>query len=203
VNGRAAGAIGPAAIERGNELEQPALGMALRRFREERGYSLAAVAGATGMSAAFLSLVEKGKSDITLGRLMRVVGFYGILLDDLLPGGRASDHEVVRAGKARHVYSVGEGVHMYMLASDGQRKMMPVLSVHDPGAHLLPLPYVAGTECFMYVIEGSILLEREGKEPIVLHEGDAAYVNREEALATTVIGDRPVRLIGVTTPAPL
>ena len=41
-----------------HELVQPRLGQALRRLREERRYSLAEVATATGLSASFLAVVE-------------------------------------------------------------------------------------------------------------------------------------------------
>ena len=46
------------------------LGARLRELRRSRGVSLAEVAEGTGISASFLSTVEKGKSDITVSRLM-------------------------------------------------------------------------------------------------------------------------------------
>ena len=42
------------------------------------------------ISASFLSLVEKDRSDITIGRLVRLIEFYGISITDLLPGEAAS-----------------------------------------------------------------------------------------------------------------
>src|SRR4051812_28348017 len=53
------------------------LGAALRGLRRARRLSLQDVAEATAISASFLSLVETGKSDITIGRLVRLVEFYG------------------------------------------------------------------------------------------------------------------------------
>jgi transcriptional regulator with XRE-family HTH domain len=44
------------------------LGGALRELRKEKGSSLVQVADATGISKSFLSLVESGRSDITIGR---------------------------------------------------------------------------------------------------------------------------------------
>ena len=57
-------------------MNQEELGGALRALRRERKLSLGDVSSATGISASFLSLVENGKSDITVGRLMRLAGFY-------------------------------------------------------------------------------------------------------------------------------
>ena len=48
------------------------LGEKLRQLRLQRGESLTRVADATGMSSSFLSLVETGRSDLTVARLVRL-----------------------------------------------------------------------------------------------------------------------------------
>ena len=61
-------------------VETPAgLGSALRAARRRKSLSLSDVAAATGISPSFLSLVENGKSDITIGRLVRLVTFFAIV----------------------------------------------------------------------------------------------------------------------------
>ncbi len=60
------------------------LGTRLRQLRKSRGVSLAEVAEGTGISASFLSMVEKGKSDITVSRLMRLVHWFGVSIADLV-----------------------------------------------------------------------------------------------------------------------
>ena len=73
------------------------VGAHLRQARSARSLSLADVAQATGISASFLSLVEKDKSDITIGRLVRLIDFYGISISDILPGAVSSGYpQVVR-----------------------------------------------------------------------------------------------------------
>ena len=69
------------------EKKAPAsVGAHLHQARRARNLSLADVAEATSISASFLSLVENDKSDITIGRLVRLIEFYGISIADLLPG---------------------------------------------------------------------------------------------------------------------
>ena len=58
--------------------QQEFLGAQLRALRGARRVSLGDVARETGISASFLSLVENGRSDITIGRLTRLVDYYGI-----------------------------------------------------------------------------------------------------------------------------
>src|SRR5437870_657833 len=73
------------------------VGSALRKVRTARNLSLSEVADATGISTSFLSLVEKDRSDITIGRLVRLIDFYGISITDLLPFAAHTDYpEVVR-----------------------------------------------------------------------------------------------------------
>lgn len=47
----------------------PEVGAVIRRLRKQRGISVRALADASGVSASFLGAVERGDSDIALGRL--------------------------------------------------------------------------------------------------------------------------------------
>jgi transcriptional regulator with XRE-family HTH domain len=55
----------------------PDVGEILQRLRRQRGLSLREVADACGLSASFLSAVERGESDIALGRLAKVAHLFG------------------------------------------------------------------------------------------------------------------------------
>src|ERR1700722_5235199 len=88
----------------------------LRELRRSRGLSLADVAEATQISPSFLSLVEKGKSDITIGRLVRLVEFYGVALSDLVPThATPCVPEVLRQDERRVVHSPAEGIDIFLL----------------------------------------------------------------------------------------
>ncbi|MGH2971957.1 MAG: helix-turn-helix domain-containing protein [Gaiellaceae bacterium] len=50
----------------------PEVGAVIRRLRKQRGISVRALASAAGLSASFLGAVERGDSDIALGRLALV-----------------------------------------------------------------------------------------------------------------------------------
>lgn len=181
---------------------QPELGVGLRRLRHERGESLAAVSDATGISVSFLSVVENGRSDITIGRLMRLLAHYGAGIGDLLGGDPQRDRIVTRAAERIPLRSPGEGVELNLLAPDTRRAMMPVYAVHAPGARLTDLkPH--GGETFVHVLEGTLLFEREGHSPFVLGAGDSAYITGDAPPAITTVGDTPARLIAVVTPPTL
>lgn len=52
------------------------VGEILKRLRLRKGVSLSEVGEATGLSSSFLSAVERGKSDIALGRLARIAEYF-------------------------------------------------------------------------------------------------------------------------------
>jgi transcriptional regulator with XRE-family HTH domain len=62
----------------------PDVGRLIRRLRRHQGLTLKQVAEATGLSASFLSEVERGESDIAFGRLARIAGFFGHDVGSLL-----------------------------------------------------------------------------------------------------------------------
>ena len=109
------------------------LGTKLRALRTDRGHSIAEVADATGISASFLSLVENGRSDIAIGRLMRLIGSYGTGLATLFPEEAEAEVEVVRRDDYPHLVSGGEGLDLVLLAHDGDRAMTPFLAAYDEG----------------------------------------------------------------------
>jgi transcriptional regulator with XRE-family HTH domain len=153
---------------------QAGLGAALRAARTRRGLSLAQVAEATGISRSLLSLIETGRSDITIGRLNKLSLLYDVRLSDLLPEAVHHDSTVVRRSERQGVSSRGEGIDVELLAPESERTMNPVLARLAPGGAMED--YVAQTEEeFAIVIEGKARLEFASGEPIELDEGDSAY----------------------------
>lgn len=154
----------------------PVLSAKLRALRQQRNLSLSDVADGTQISASFLSLVENGKSDITIGRLTRLVEFFGISITDLLPSSNQDDAHVVRKGEGPRLRSPVESIEIALLTPDTRRSMMPMLLDFEPGAHRAEYgSHPPGTEEFLHVISGELILELEGGEPRRLRAGDSAY----------------------------
>ena len=171
----------------------------LRRLRKERSLSLASVAKGTGLSVSFISLVEAGKSDISFGRLLRLVSYYGVALGDLLPEPRRAAAHVVRAAERRHVYSPAEGIHMYLLAPDTKRAMMPVITIYEPHGETAEFTSHPGEE-FILVLEGVITLTFAGAETLVLSQGDSAYFDSSTPHFLTNPGDTETVLAAALSP---
>jgi len=187
----------------GQGQEEPqALGPALRAARTARGLSLAAVAAETGGSRSLLSLIETGRSDITLRRLDRLADLYGVRVSELLSTGPSQDCvAVVRAGDMPVLHSTEDGVEMRLLVPDGARAMMGLLIEIEPGGGADDRMSHEGEE-LVHVLEGTLALEVEG-ELHELHPGDSAYYPSDRKHRITNPGDVPVRVVVVATPPQL
>jgi transcriptional regulator with XRE-family HTH domain len=176
-------------------------GAQLHQARKARNLSLADVAEATGISASFLSLVEKERSDITIGRLVRLIDFYGISITDILPGSTISGYpQVVTPEERRLLHSPAECIDVYLLTPDTRRQMMPLQVEFEPGAQLAEPGRHAGEE-WVLVVEGELRLVLEGAEPCILGPGDTAYYPAERPhLFANASSDKPLKVICVDTP---
>jgi transcriptional regulator with XRE-family HTH domain len=190
--------------------EQPwagRLGERLLDIRSGRGLSLAAVGEATGISTSFLSLLEKGRTDVSLGRLLPLLEYYGLSAADVLSLEEAKNDMVVRAGEAPFLVSLGKGIEMFLAAPDRRRPFLPLLAVWQPGARMSDWSAHAGDE-FMYLLEGQLCIEFREADAVVLSPGDALFFSSTRAHRIATLGDTPARVLIVTTeriaaPAPV
>jgi transcriptional regulator with XRE-family HTH domain len=176
------------------------LGPELRRVRQARSLSLADVASETGISRSLLSLIETGRSDITLGRLMRLATLYGMHVTDLLAPPDAADPIVMRGGEATHIYSPSEGFDMQFLVPGHDRRMLPWVAVIEESGGGTDFVGHDGEE-FVFVLEGRTRLEFEdGETPVQLDAGDSTYYRSERPHRLVNAGRGAVRALVVSTP---
>jgi transcriptional regulator with XRE-family HTH domain len=138
-------------------VDKETVGKRLKAIRAERGLSLAQVERATGVSSSFLSLVEQGRSDISLGRLLRLAELYDLELTEMVFAGPRSgpaDIQVVRPGGDTLLTSRTEGIEMHVLADPTPWALAPWLFEYDPGATVVT-DGAAGREVFFYVLDGA------------------------------------------------
>lgn len=178
---------------------QPTLGERLRLLRVSGRYSLVEVAAATDISVSFLSLVESGKSDLTIGRLLRLANFYQVELSDLLSPSATNGRLVYRRGEHPPLLnSPSERQETFLLAPGGSNLLQPLLVTFAPGGGAVERSVHAGEE-FWLVLSGVGEVELEGHEPIRLEEGDTMCFQATTPHSIRNPGDEELRLLAVTT----
>jgi quercetin dioxygenase-like cupin family protein len=111
---------------------------------------------------------------------MGLVKFFKVGLTDLVPAEAPTDDIVVRSDERRHLDLASEHLDIALLAPDTRRSMMPLLSTFAPGGMTANHTAHEGEE-FVLVIQGRLVLELEGSEPITLNKGDSAYFEASRA----------------------
>lgn len=155
-----------------------ALGHKLRNLRTSNGYTMQAVANALGVSAQFISMVERGKSGISLSKLQKLMSFYGLTLADLVEEKNPSDR-VVRLNEAKKLGYDIEGVEARSIIADPDKKKPSMAYFRlQPNASIGFMQH-EGIE-ILFVIDGTLQFqlidsETDNQEEYTLSSGDTIH----------------------------
>jgi transcriptional regulator with XRE-family HTH domain len=169
------------------------LGERLKAMRSAKGLTLQEVADATGLSRTFVGLVEQGKSEIAVARLLRVADFYGVTIHDLISTGADPAVEIVPRQIARSVPTGEEGVSLSLLATRSDRVSQPFIVELAPHTQLDGLAH-SGDE-WVVCVDG-IVSVRVAEAENDLHVGDTLFYPGRLTHGYFNRGEEPVRLIG-------
>ena len=172
------------------------VGDVLRRLRTLRGLSLEEVAQGSGLSQSFLSAVERGASDIALGRLARVAAFFqhdiGSLLGYAVPTSRPTFVDDVD----RKLLRRGSGVEEEVMNLPGLDLQMVVLGFAPRSAMTEAIVH-EGVDV-IYVTSGELTLCL-GEEEITMRKGECAVYSATHRHRFRNDSARRATAIGVTT----
>jgi transcriptional regulator with XRE-family HTH domain len=140
------------------------LGERLRGIRAIRGLSLQEVAEAAAVSPSFLSLLERGRTDISLIRIMRLANAYGMSLSELLIDGEPrADPPQIESITSASAIERGAGVDYRLIRRDPPQVMYVTL---EPGAAFSDLRAHQG-EDFWICVSGQVNLLHAGERHLV------------------------------------
>lgn len=173
------------------------VGSRLREARIRAGISQTEVARRAGLSISFVRLVERGKSDISLARLLRWTTIFGIPVADIVAEPTADDIEIVTPADRVLVPSREAGVQFWLLSLGGNRLIEPAIFELAHGAHMRhPVSYDGEEAAF--VLRGRVQL-RFGDRQILLNEGDAVYYSSSLPRTYANVGRGPASVLVTTT----
>lgn len=190
----------------GNEFPNPLgadlarIGARLRRLREERGWRLEDLAKRSGLSKAYLSRLEGGERQPSLGALFGVAHAYGVPFSSLFePEPEAGNLTVVRASEGET--QRGNGLFYTRLSEGGWAFNLQPLRVVVPADREGEAVYRHEGEQWMYVLSGRLRFEVEDRE-VVLGEGDAAHFDADKPHRFEALDGRDAEAIVVACAVP-
>lgn len=147
------------------------IGKALRKFRKDKQMTLQTLSQNTGLSTAYLSLVERGINSPTIENLNKICRSLEITMVNLLETANDTTPVVVKKEDRRVIYD-DNGIH-YEVATEGEHEMScVVLTVSDSDVHE---SYGHIADEVGYVVSGTMLMTVDGIE-YKLSPGDCIYI---------------------------
>jgi len=156
------------------------LGARLRRLRRERGCTLQEVSDGSGLTPSFLSRLERGIVNISVGNLRRVASYFGVPItyfftEELVPRG-----VVVRQADRR--------VERWPHHAAWRASVLPPAAGHLC-AEVVTLPSgqagaalpIASWRTLFYVLQGQVTCEL-AEQRMQLSPGDVLYLRRPAEL---------------------
>jgi transcriptional regulator with XRE-family HTH domain len=174
----------------------PNIGLILKRMRTQRKLSIRDVADGSGLSASFLSAVERGESDVSIGRLARIAEFFDQDLGSMLGYSTRLSRPSFVTKSDRVMLNRGRGVRYELLRLPGLNLEMASISFDPRSAFRDELTH-EGVDT-LYVISGEIVL-RVNDVDYPMRAGECAVYSA--GFAHTIRNDsgRPATAVGLTT----
>lgn len=174
----------------------PSVARRLRSMRRARGLTLQLAAERCGLSASFVSALERGLTGASISALRRLLEVYGATLGDLLSTPPSGSRLVTP--ERRRVLDTGAGVRIENLA-DQPAALESQLFVLAPGASSEGTYSHPGEE-FMYVLSGRLAVWIDDREEYRLESGDALTFPSSLAHRFEALGPTETRLLWINTP---
>ena len=171
------------------------LGRRLRQLRLQKALSLTSLADAVGISAGFLSALERSQMSASVATLRKLARFYGLNILDFF--GASNSHRPVVRPEERKRLEAGPGVRMELLAW-GDRMMEPHLFRVAPGAGSGDSYTHAGEE-FLYLLRGELKIALEEDE-YHLRPGDSFYFESSTPHRWTNPSRKEALILWINTP---
>ena len=179
------------------------LGNRLRSLRKERRLSLEQLAGKSGVALATLSRIENGKGSGTFKTHLRIAEAFGLSLPDLYRDLRPQDHDAVlmdaQADEAE-TFNYDEKASAVLLAKQlSGKQMLPQLIVLQLGGKTTLEQYPAGTERWIFCLEGTVSV-MVGPASYQITNGGTLYFKASLPHRFENNGPATAKLISVTSP---
>ncbi|HHY46511.1 MAG TPA: helix-turn-helix domain-containing protein [Firmicutes bacterium] len=173
------------------------IGLNLHKLRKIKQITLKQLAESSGVSAALLSQIERGKANPSVNTLKRLADSLGISVGYFFD--EADDDTFVTRQSARNVLKVGSGITYYLLSRKTAPNLEVLYNVFEVGATTGNEPYShVGEECGI-VLEGTLQVQLADRV-FILEEGDSISYSSSIPHKLTNIGTTQAKAIWINTP---
>lgn len=159
-------------MESSDEAEEIDVGASLRRLREERRFSIRALADKSGLAVNTLSLIENGKSSPSVSTLQQISQALNISITAFFESGEAKSNIAYLKAGNRPRASFDQGILEDLGAGMFDRSVEPFLLTLEPNVGNGTDTIVHTGYEFLYCLEGRLIYTIDGRA-YLLEPGDS------------------------------
>lgn len=179
-------------------LDDAQLGARIREIRKLRRLSLTQLGEISGVSASFLSQLERGACSASFGTLRNVTEALGTSLAELFNTDQPLGPRVVRHSERPQL--IDGAARKYMLSPRPLSHIEIFAGEFDPGSSTGEEPYNHGdSQEFLIVIRGSVDVQIDGKSHF-LSVGDTIEYRSSQLHRTVNVGDSVAEVHWIVSP---
>lgn len=171
----------------------PNVGPRIRAIREQRGFSLRALAERCNLSINAISLIERGENSPTVSSLHMLATALRVKITDFFEDSHENavvyvrrDQRLATRGNGLLMESLGIGLH--------HQQLEPFMVTVEPGTQDSGESISHPGQEFVCCLEGSILY-RVGEQTYALEAGDSLLFEATQPHHFQNVGDIPVRML--------
>ncbi|MGW7354164.1 helix-turn-helix domain-containing protein [Streptomyces sp. NPDC054784] len=175
----------------------------LKRHRQERGFTLDALAARAGVSRGMLIQIEQARTNPSVGTVVKVGDALGVSITTLLDYDQQPQVRLVPAEQALRLWSTEAGSHSTLLAGTEAPGPLELWSWRlMPGEGSTSDPHPPGTTELVHVTTGELTLSAHGADH-ALPAGTSASFEAHVPHGYRNDGSVPVEMtMAVSVPAP-
>ncbi|HTR03964.1 MAG TPA: cupin domain-containing protein [Thermoanaerobaculia bacterium] len=192
-----------ATLERG--LRTYGIGDKLRTIRLSKKMGLVELGRHTGLSAAMLSKIERGRLFPTLPTLLRIALVFGVGLEFFITDDRKRNAVAIVRRRERQRFPErpgGKDVSFFFESLDFtavERRLHAYYAEFEPVPAEKARPHQHSGVEFLYLLKGRLALRVAGEDHL-LDGGDSVYFNSTRPHSYRSVGDKPCAGLVVSVP---
>lgn len=175
------------------------IGEKVREYRRMRRLTLRQLGTAADVSASFLSQLENGRTDASVGTLRRLATALGVAVADLIETGEPAAHRVLRRAD-RPEAGLGSGARKFMLTRPPLRHLEVYSAEFEPGGSTGDDPYTHGDAQELVLVLRGRAQVHIGPEVHDLAEGDSVEYATSVPHRLVNPGPEPAEVLWIISP---
>lgn len=171
----------------------------ISKIRKQKGLTLKELSEMTGLSISFLSQVENGYSSLAITSLKKIADALNVPITEFFNS--YPSHSFHTKLDEQKIFKIeGNSAEYILLSGEFPQRMLEAMIVYIPPENVLGSKFNHPGEEFIYVLEGNLIVDIDGKKYYV-NAGDAIHYPSTIPHLLYNPSKQKVKLLTVLTPS--